>query len=91
MSSDSAHDGGLNGFSSATPTAALDGDRPTISFALPLPASLIPPAPYLLAHTSDTTSTTLLHEFRWVQKVCEIPSGYLCDFFEDQDWKSEGS
>jgi endonuclease YncB( thermonuclease family) len=36
-------------------------------------------------------STTLLHEFRWVQKVCEIPSGYLCDFFEDQDWKSEGS
>jgi hypothetical protein len=24
-------------------------------------------------------------------KGCEIPNGYLCDFFEDQEWKAEGS
>ncbi len=25
------------------------------------------------------------------QNACEIPNGCLCDFFENQDWKSEGS
>jgi hypothetical protein len=45
--------------SSAIPTAALDVDRPTIPcFILALPSPTLQ-APYPLAHTSDTTSTSL--------------------------------
>lgn len=50
--------GDLNGFSFAIPTAAPVADQPTtLSGPLGRP-SLAAPGPYLLAHISDTTSTS---------------------------------
>jgi hypothetical protein len=44
----------------ATPTVALDADQPTTLFPLPALPSPALSAPYLPAHTSDTTSTGTL-------------------------------
>ena len=39
---------------------------------------------------SDAADNLVFEDFLGVQKACETPSGYVCDFLKNQNWKSEG-